>query len=65
MINVETYPTGIDPRELDRQRELSEEIARGNQFAAGELQFRKVQVERGLNYDQIESAIESFFACPF
>ena len=65
MNNVETYPACVDPRELQRQQELTEDIARGNQFAAGELQFRKVQVERGLNYDQIESAIESFFACSF
>ena len=31
-----------------------------------ELQFRKVQVQRGLsNYDQIESEIESFFCLSF
>ena len=65
MNHVETIPVNIDPREQQRHQELLDEIANGNQYAAGELQFRRVQIQRGLDYDQIEKAIESFFACPF
>ena len=55
----------VDPRELSRREELEQEIANGNQFAAGELNFRLVQQQRGMNYDQIEKAIENFFSAPF
>ena len=61
----ENLPVLEDPRELSRQNDLRREIENGNQFATGELNFRIVQAQRGMNFDQIEQAIDNFFAAPF
>ncbi len=58
-------PEIIDPREIARHDELKREIENGNQFASGELNFRIVQLQMGKSFEQIEQAIDNFFAAPF
>ncbi len=51
-----------DPRERAIHQKLLKQIESGNKWAPGHLQFRRVQIERGLNHEQIENAVRSIFA---
>ncbi len=66
MDNQAVRPSALDdPREQAIHQKLLEQIETGNKWAPGQLQFRRVQIERGLNHDQIENAVRSIFAQAF
>ena len=58
---LNTPPVENDPREINRRSELLQKISKGDPFAPGELQFRRVLGERGLGYDQIQQSIINAF----
>ncbi|MCF7958756.1 MAG: hypothetical protein K9M57_09945 [Phycisphaerae bacterium] len=62
-MNAEIPPLSIenDPREVNRRNELLQKITKGDPFAPGELQFRRVLGERGLGYEQIQQSIVNAF----
>ncbi len=63
-INAElnTLPAEDDPREIQRRDILLKRISEGDPWAPGELQFRRVMSQRGLQYEQIQQSILNAFA---